>query len=90
MIYLSQGSLADMQGLGQLQNLLLANGWTKLTALCTMIFSLFHFPCSTTFLTIIKETKSAKWSGLSLLIPTAFGIACCIVIATIARLFNLA
>ena len=70
MAYQSAGAMLEPDSLHALKNLLLANGWTWLTALNVMLFSLLHFPCSTTLLTILKETKSKKWMFLSFLIPT--------------------
>ena len=64
--------------------------WTWLTAVCTMLFSLMHWPCSTTCLTIGKETKSAKWTLLSIAIPTGIGMAVCFLVASAARLLGLA
>ncbi|MGI5891141.1 MAG: ferrous iron transport protein B [Bacillota bacterium] len=88
MAYLSQGSLLEMSSLGQLRDLLVNNGWTWLTALCVMLFSLMHFPCSTTCLTIKKETQSIKWTAISFLLPTTCGIAICFIITTVARVLN--
>ena len=67
MAYLSTGSLLEFDSLDALRQLLVDHGWTWLTAVCTMLFSLMHWPCSTTCLTIGKETKSAKWTLLSIL-----------------------
>lgn len=77
MFYTSSGSLAEMSSLSSLGELLIANGWTYKTAICTILFSLNHFPCSTTLLTIKKETKSIKWMIISFLIPTIVGIIVC-------------
>ena len=90
MCYLSMGSLVEMESLTELQALFTANGWTWLTAVCTMLFVLMHFPCGTTCLTIRKETKSWKWTLLAIFIPTAMGMLICFCVATIARLFGLA
>ena len=68
----------------------LHNGWTSLTALCTMLFSLLHFPCSTTCLTIFKETRSWGWTALAALLPTACGVILCMAVAACARLLGLA
>lgn len=87
MTYLSTGKLTEFGSLTQLRELFIANGWTWVTALCTMLFSLLHFPCSTTCITIYKETKSIKWTGLAILIPTITGIVVCAVVANAARLF---
>ena len=80
MAYLSTGELSDYASLEGLKTILVDNGWTATTALCTCIFSMFHFPCSTTLLTIIKETKSFKWSAISVLLPLALGTILCILI----------
>ena len=80
MAYLSTGELSDYSSLDGLKAILVDNGWTATTALCTCIFSMFHFPCSTTLLTIMKETKSVKWTALSVLLPLALGTALCILI----------
>lgn len=87
MTYLSTGKLTEFGSLAQLRELFIVNGWTWVTALCTMLFSLLHFPCSTTCITIYKETKSIKWTGLAILIPTITGIIVCAVVANAARLF---
>ncbi len=80
MSYLSQGSLMEISELSTLHTLFVENGWTWVTALCTITFSLFHFPCSTTVLTIRKETGSMKWTLLSMLLPTVIGLAACFLI----------
>ena len=77
MIYLSSGTLSDYSSLTDLKEILVANDWTSVTAICTCIFSMFHFPCSTTLLTIWKETKSVKWTALSVITPLAAGIIIC-------------
>ena len=84
MAYLSKGELSDYSSLEGLSTVLIANGWTAKTALCTCVFSLFHFPCSTTLLTIYKETKSAKWTLLSVLLPLSIGFLLCVLINTAA------
>lgn len=89
MALLSNGYLMNMENLNELGALLQSNGWTWVTALCTIIFSLMHWPCSTTCLTIYKETKSIKWTALSFLTPTVAGMAVCALIAAIARIFGL-
>ena len=78
--YLSAGSLTDYAGLAELHGLLTAHGWTAATAVCVLVFTMFHFPCGTTCFTIWKETKSVKWTALAILLPTAVGIALCILI----------
>lgn len=83
MIYTASGTLVEYDSLSSLYNLFVENGWTWVTALCTMIFSLMHFPCSTTCLTIYKETKSLKWTLLSFILPTILGILLCMSINAI-------
>lgn len=83
MIYTASGTLVEYDSLSSLYNLFVENGWTWVTALCTMIFSLMHFPCSTTCLTIYKETKSLKWTLLSFILPTILGILLCMAINAI-------
>lgn len=82
--YLSAGSLVEINDLSDLATLLQANGWTAVTAICFILFSLFHWPCSTTCLTIKKETGSWKWMAVGMLLPTAFGILLCFLVHTIA------
>ena len=77
MAYLSSAELSDYSSLSSLHQLLIDNGWTVKTALCTCVFSLFHFPCGTTLLTIFKETKSVKWTLLSVLTPLSIGFVLC-------------
>jgi len=90
MSYMATGSMMEFESLVQLRELLVSNGWTWLTALCVMLFSLMHWPCSTTCLTIRKETQSWKWTGISILVPTATGVAVCFIVASAARLLGLA
>ncbi len=85
--YLSGGVLSDSVSLFQLKDVLIANGWDTVTAVNTIIFFLFHWPCATTMLTIFKETKSAKWTFLSFLLPTIIGVILCILINSACNLF---
>lgn len=87
MAYMQNGVLTDMSGLTELKALLVSNGWTWVTAVSMLLFSLMHWPCSTTILTIKKETGSLKWTAAALIIPTAAGIAVCALFAGIAGLF---
>lgn len=80
MAYLSTGEMGDYSSLDSLKTILVDNGWTWVTALCTCIFSMFHFPCSTTLLTIWKETKSIKWTLMSVLTPLSVGVIICALI----------
>ena len=86
MIYTSQGSLADLGSLAEMHSLFAANGWTVVTALCTMIFYLLHWPCATTLLTIKKETGSIKWTAMAALIPTVCGFIICAAISAASHL----
>ncbi len=85
MCYLSTGSMIEFDSLDSLRKILADNGWTHLTALNTMLFSLLHWPCATTILTIRKETGSFKWTALSVLIPTGIAILVCFVTTAIFR-----
>ncbi|WP_346884038.1 ferrous iron transport protein B [Clostridium sp. UBA4395] len=90
MSYTATGSLLEFDSLIQLRQLLISNGWTWLTALNVMLFSLMHWPCSTTCLTIKKETQSFKWTAISFAIPTITGIVICFTITTLVRILGLA
>lgn len=89
MAYMSAGSIMGLDSLTELKTLLTANGWTWVTAVCTMLFCLVHWPCSTTCITIKKETGSLKWTLISIAIPTAIGMAVCFAVATAARMFGI-
>ncbi|MDE5802157.1 MAG: ferrous iron transporter B [Lachnospiraceae bacterium] len=86
MAYLSTGSLVETGDLSSMHAILTANGWTPVTALCTMLFSLLHWPCATTLMTIKKETGSLKWTLASFLLPTLFGCVICILVNGIGSL----
>lgn len=88
MTYTAGGTLTELS-LPALRELLLANGWTPVTALCMMLFSLFHWPCSTTCLTVWKETKSRRWTAVAVLLPTLLGALLCLLVASVARLFGI-
>lgn len=87
MAYLASDSIMELDSLWDLKQLLVTNGWTWITAISTMLFSLMHWPCSTTCLTIKKETQSLKWTAVSFAVPTIMGIIVCFTFANIARLF---
>lgn len=78
--YLSSGTIASGVDFASFRALLLANGWTVQTALCTLVLTVAHAPCSTTCLTILQETRSAKWTLAAVLIPAGIGLALCILI----------
>ena len=79
--YLNQGTLTEAESLLSLRELLAAQGWTAVTALCTLIFMLFHWPCATTLLTIRKETGSLGWTLLAAVLPAALGLGLCFLAA---------
>ena len=87
MCYMQTGSLVEMDNIHSIFNILSANGWTIVTAINVMIFSLLHFPCGTTLLTIKKETKSWKWCIISFILPTTIGIILCMLINGVFSLF---
>lgn len=86
MAYTAQGSITELSSAG-IQALFLENGWTWVTAACTIIFSLMHWPCSTTILTVKKESGSMKWAVLSAVIPTLAGLVMCFILNNILSLF---
>ena len=87
MAYLAQGSLTDITSVFEMKNIFVANGWSWTTGICTIIFSLMHWPCSTTLITIKKETGSFKWTALAAVIPTVAGIAICMLFTTIFKIY---
>lgn len=87
MFYSQSGMLVE--GGSQTGAMLMANGWTWTTAVCAILFSLNHFPCATTLLTIRKETGSRKWTAISFLLPTVIGICMCAVVHGLFCLFGL-
>ena len=89
MCYMAAGTLTDLESLSELHALFVNHGWTWLTAVCTMLFSLMHWPCGTTCLTIKKETQSFKWTLVSFAVPTVTGIVVCLIVANAVRLFGL-
>ncbi|HCC08221.1 MAG TPA: ferrous iron transport protein B [Clostridiales bacterium] len=89
MSYMATGSLVQLNDLSQLREILVSHGWTWLTAVCVMLFSLMHFPCATTCWTIRKETQSLKWTMIAFIVPTVIGILICFTFANAVRLFEL-
>jgi ferrous iron transport protein B len=81
------GVMFETEELSSLREILLAGGWTTLTAVCLMLFSLCHNPCSTTIYTIYKETGSAKWTTVATLLPVIIGMVLCAGVALVWRLF---
>ena len=87
MCYMSNNALVNIEDSYQISKILLDNGWTYITAINVMLFTLLHFPCSTTLLTIKKETNSLKWTVISFLLPTICGILICLLTNGIYNLF---
>ncbi|MBQ1976237.1 MAG: ferrous iron transport protein B [Clostridia bacterium] len=81
--YMGTATLTEYESLHSLGELLTANGWTPLTALCVILFSLMHWPCSTTLLTIRRETGSASLTALAFLLPTVCGLIACALVNTV-------
>lgn len=81
--YMSLGMITDMSDLSLLKDLFMSNGWNYVTAICVCLFSLFHFPCLTTLLTIKKETGSWLWTFLSFIIPLIIGIFLCFLVKSL-------
>jgi ferrous iron transport protein B len=86
MVYTGVGMMTDIPSYGQLYTLLVGgHGWTLLTAVNLMLFSLLHNPCATTIMTIYKETKSARWAALSVVITLGLAFLVTFITATVAR-----
>ena len=88
MTYSASGSLNAGIGTDGLISILTANGWTSSTVICTLLFALFHWPCSTTLMTVKKETGSIKWTVAAALLPTLIGITVCIAANLIIKAFS--
>ena len=87
MCYMQGTSLVNMEDTFAIGEILRQNGWTILTAINVMLFTVFHFPCATTLLTIKKETGSWKWTAIGFLIPTVCGIALCMLTTLVYHVF---
>jgi ferrous iron transport protein B len=88
MVYSGLGQMSEVTSYEEMRSLLVnQHGWTLLTAVCLMLFSLLHNPCGTTILTIYKETRSARWAALAALGPLAVGFVVTFMVASVARLF---
>lgn len=85
--YLSLGSMMEVNDLVVMKGILVNQGWTILTAINFIILCLFHFPCSTTILTIKKETNSWKWAVIAFLLPTFIGFGLCLILRCLFLLF---
>lgn len=87
MSYIGRGSLVNLEETMAIKEILIQNGWTLLTGINVMIFTLLHFPCGTTLLTIKKEAGGWKWAILSFLLPTICGIVLCMVTTLFWNIF---
>ncbi|MFB3812656.1 MAG: nucleoside recognition domain-containing protein [Terriglobales bacterium] len=89
MVYLGTGMMTEVTSFEEVRRILVEqNGWTTLTAVCLMLFSLLHNPCATTILTIWKETRAAKWTALGALMPLTIAFLVTFLAATTVRLLN--
>ena len=80
------GVMFELDSVGATGDLLRAGGWTLLTGVNLMLFSLLHNPCSTTIYTIYKETRSTKWTAVATIMPLAMGLIVCFLVAQVWRL----
>ncbi len=86
MSYLGAGEVSSIENTALIGDVLINNGWTRLNAICYIIFSVVHFPCATALITIFKEVKSAKWTFLAFLLPTVLGVLLCIAVNLIGKI----
>ena len=87
MAYMNNGSLTELSSLNAMRELFIANGWDFTTAISVILFSLLHWPCATTILTIKKETNSLKWTAVAVLLPTVLSILVCMLFNFIMKIF---
>ena len=87
--YMASGSMADAESLSGLHNILVSNGWTVLTAVNVMLFSVLHFPCATTLWTIKKESGSIAWTVAAFIIPTVTAVMVCMVTTGVYKLLEI-
>lgn len=88
MAYTASSTLTDYASTEELRTILLGAGWSRETALCLVLFCLFHWPCSTTILTILRETGSRRWTLLACLLPTILGFILCITVHLLFSCFT--
>ena len=86
MIYQEHSVLMELQGFETVRQILMQNGWTLWTAAAVAVFLLFHWPCSTTVLTIWKETRSFRWTFLGVILPACVGVSMCLFLRFISLL----
>lgn len=82
------GVMFEMESIKGTGELLQAGGWTIITGVCIMLFSLLHNPCSTTIYTIYKETGSIKWTTIATFLPVLMGIILCFITAGVLRMLG--
>ncbi len=87
MIYSCGGAIGEEIGLSAISEAFVGAGWTTLTVICASVFALFHWPCSTSLITVYKETKSKKLTAIAFLLPTAIGFTLCALINFIGKIF---
>ena len=88
MVYMGVSMMSDLTSYEQIRSLLVdQHGWTMLTAVNLMLFSVLHNPCATTILTIWRETRSGKWTAIGALMPLVFAFLVTFVVATLVRTF---
>ena len=88
MTYSDNKELISIESSQIISKILIENDWSVKTAICFIMFSVFHFPCATTLITVFKETKSFKWMLLSFVIPTALGVTICAILNCIFSIFE--
>jgi ferrous iron transport protein B len=89
MVYMGVGMMSDVTSYDQIHALLVdQHGWTMLTAINLMLFSVLHNPCATTILTIWRETRSGKWTTIGALMPLVFAFGVTFLVAVVWRLFR--
>ncbi len=86
MAYTASGNLSNALNIAELRELLVSNGWTFVTAINVMLFTIMHWPCSTTLITVKKETGSLKYTSLAFIIPTLAGIFACFIFTCLMKL----
>ena len=84
--YTFGNQLQQLSNIETLREIFLSKGWTIVTAICFLLFTLLHWPCSTTCITIYKETKSFKWTFLSVVIPTLCGLVMCFIVNMLSKI----
>lgn len=87
MIYSSGAAIGEEVGLSAIRSAFVGAGWTPITVVCASVFALFHWPCSTSLITVYKETHSKRLTLISFLLPTLIGFTLCVLINTVSKIF---